>query len=202
MIDPQPNSPLIAGTPRPANPRVVVVGGGLAGMAAAVALESIGLNVTLLESRRLFGGGAGSYEDPQTGQQLDNCQHVLLGCCTNLIDFYRRIGASHLLRFGRTIHFRDHAGRRYDLCGTDPLPAPLHLAPSLLRFGALSIIERTALLRAMLAMMQINSAARGQLSDVPFGQWLDEHDQPQSLIEKFYDRSEEHTSELQSRVDI
>ena len=73
--------------------RVVVVGGGLAGMATAVALESAGATVTLLEARRSLGGRAGSYEDPQTGEQLDNCQHVLLGCCTNLLDFYRRIGA-------------------------------------------------------------------------------------------------------------
>src|SRR5437870_4771607 len=71
--------------------RVSVVGGGLAGMASAVALESAGINVTLLEARRILGGRAGSFEDPQTGELLDNCQHALLGCCTNLIDFYKRI---------------------------------------------------------------------------------------------------------------
>ncbi|MGA3067759.1 MAG: FAD-dependent oxidoreductase, partial [Tepidisphaeraceae bacterium] len=72
-----------------AEERVVVVGGGLAGMAAAVALESRGRRVTLLEARKTLGGRAGSFEDPQTGETLDNCQHVLLGCCTNLLDFYR-----------------------------------------------------------------------------------------------------------------
>ena len=63
-----------------ASQRVVVVGGGLAGMAAAAALESAGIAVALLESRKTLGGRAGSFEDPQTGEALDNCQHVLLGC--------------------------------------------------------------------------------------------------------------------------
>src|SRR5215216_560008 len=97
--------------------RVVVVGGGLAGMAAAVALESAGLDVTLIEARKTLGGRAGSFEEPQTGEELDNCQHVLLGCCTNLVDFYRRAGSQHLIRFERTIHFRDARGGRHDLFG-------------------------------------------------------------------------------------
>ena len=62
---------------RPAT--AVVVGGGLAGMAAAVALQSAGVRVTLLESRRGLGGRAGSFVDPQSGEEIDNCQHVLLG---------------------------------------------------------------------------------------------------------------------------
>src|SRR5208282_129885 len=89
----------LAGGPREVRAmgkRVVVVGGGLAGMAAAVALESAGQVVTLIEARKTLGGRAGSFEDPQTGEILDNCQHVLLGCCTNLLDFYRRIGVQHL----------------------------------------------------------------------------------------------------------
>ena len=93
--------------------RVVIVGGGLAGMAAAVALESAGAHVTLLESRKSLGGRASSFEDPQTGETLDNCQHVLLGCCTNLIDFYRRVGVEHLIRYERTVHFLDPQGRKH-----------------------------------------------------------------------------------------
>src|SRR5262252_4131883 len=91
--------------------RVIVVGGGLAGMSAAVALESAGAGVTLIEARRTLGGRAGSFQDPQTGEMLDNCQHVLLGCCTNLIDFYRRIGVLPKIRFHDAIHFRDETGR-------------------------------------------------------------------------------------------
>jgi zeta-carotene desaturase len=167
--------------------RVIVIGGGLAGMAAAVALQSVGVNVSLLEARRSLGGRAGSFDDPHSGEVLDNCQHVLLGCCTNLLDFYRRIGASDLIRFERTIHFRDSRGGRHDLWGIRGWPAPLNLGPSLVAFNALSIAERIALSRAMLAMMQMGRAGRMALSDVSFGDWLDEQRQPNSLIEKFYD---------------
>src|SRR5271170_122017 len=103
------------GAPNVGVPRVVVVGGGLAGMAATVALESAGCAVTLLESRRTLGGRAGSFQDPQTGEELDNCQHVLLGCCTNLIDFYRRIGALNLIEFQPAIYLTDGVGRTYGL---------------------------------------------------------------------------------------
>ena len=168
-------------------PRVVVIGGGLAGMAAAVALAGAGAAVTLLEARRTLGGRAGSFEDPQTGETLDNCQHVLLGCCTNLVDFYRRIGVAQQIRYEKTIHFMDGNGRVYGLSGAPGLPAPLHLGPSLLRFGALTWVERAALVRAMLAMMRLGDAGRLALSDMAFGDWLDEHRQPASLVRKLYD---------------
>jgi zeta-carotene desaturase len=168
------------------NPNVIIIGGGLAGMAAAVALESAGVGVTLLESRRSLGGRAGSFEDPQTGEQLDNCQHVLLGCCTNLLDFYDRLGVKNLIRFERTIHFRDAEGR-YDLYGTNGFPAPTHLSASFMLFGVLTWGERIAYSRAMLAMLRMGHGGRAALENVSFGQWLDEHHQPASLIDKLYD---------------
>src|SRR5438045_1625900 len=140
--------------------RVIIVGAGLAGMAAAVALESAGASVTLVEARRSLGGRAGSYEDPQTGQTLDNCQHVLLGCCTNLKDFYNRLGVANKIRYEREIVFADARGRRFGLSATAGLPAPLHLAASMLRFSPLSWRERRAAGRAMLAMMRLGSAGR------------------------------------------
>ncbi|HEY8748582.1 MAG TPA: hydroxysqualene dehydroxylase HpnE [Tepidisphaeraceae bacterium] len=167
--------------------RIVVVGGGLAGMATAVALESAGANVTLIEARKSLGGRAGSFEDPQTGEILDNCQHVLLGCCTNLIDFYHRLGSENLIRFERTIRFVDPRGNQYGLSGTRWLPAPLHLGPSLLRFGALTLSERVALSRAMTTMLRLGRPGRLALADVPFGQWLEEQRQPASLITKLYE---------------
>lgn len=169
------------------NPRILIIGGGLAGMAAAVALESTGAAVTLLEARRELGGRAGSFEEPQTGEQLDNCQHVLLGCCTNLIDFYRRMGVDQLIRYERTVHFLDPHGGRHDLWAIRGLPAPLHLGLSLSLFGALTLHERFAVARAMTAMLRLGRAGRGTLAGVPFGQWLDEHHQPPGLVTKFYD---------------
>jgi zeta-carotene desaturase len=167
--------------------RVVVIGGGLGGMSAAVALADAGLAVTLLEARRTLGGRAGSFDDPQTGETLDNCQHVLLGCCTNLVDFYRRIGALDHIRYDRVIRFMDPEGRTYGLSGAPGLPAPLHLGPSLLKFGALTWGERVALSRAMFAMVRLNDDERLALGDVSFGEWLDRHNQPASLVRKLYD---------------
>ena len=63
-------------------PTVAVVGGGLAGLAAACALADSGLQVTVFERRPYLGGRASSYQHPSTGEVVDNCQHVLLGCCT------------------------------------------------------------------------------------------------------------------------
>jgi squalene-associated FAD-dependent desaturase len=166
---------------------IVVVGGGLAGMAAAVALESQGQTVTLLESRKTLGGRAGSFEDPQTGEILDNCQHVLLGCCVNLIDFYQRIGAADRIHWESTIHFFDPQGREHRLWAMSGLPAPLHLALSGAMFGALTFSERLALSRAMLAMLRLGKNERARLADISFGQWLKDHHQPDTLIDKFYD---------------
>jgi len=156
-------------------------------MAAAVALESAGVSVTLIEARKTLGGRAGSFEDPQTGQVLDNCQHVLLGCCTNLIDFYRRIGSANRIHWEKTIRFVDANGRMYSLSATRGLPAPLHLGLSGLSFAALSIPERISLAKGMLSMLRLGVAGRNALGDISFKQWLRQHNQPESLIDKFYE---------------
>jgi squalene-associated FAD-dependent desaturase len=166
---------------------VVIIGGGLAGMAAAAALDSAGLHVTLIEARKTLGGRAGSFRDPITDEVLDNCQHVLLGCCTNLLDFYRRLGVAERIQFENAIHFLDGEGSSFNLFGVRGLPAPLHLGPAFLGFTALTATERLALSRAMLAMMRLGRAGRLALDDLPFGAWLEQLRQPASLIRKLYD---------------
>jgi phytoene dehydrogenase-like protein len=81
------------------NSSVAVVGGGLAGLAAGCALAGRGFRVTLFERRPYLGGRASSYQHPGTGEVVDNCQHVLLGCCTNLIEFYERLGVESKIRW-------------------------------------------------------------------------------------------------------
>src|SRR5947209_11726790 len=78
--------------------RVVIIGGGLAGLAAATALAPRGFEVTLLEARSRLGGRASSFQDAASGQLLDTCQHVSMGCCTNLAHLCQTVGISHLLR--------------------------------------------------------------------------------------------------------
>ena len=166
--------------------RVVVIGGGLAGMAAAMALESAGLRVTLIEARPSLGGRAGSFIDPHSGQELDHGQHVLLGCCTNLIDFYRRLGTLHQIRWQRTIHFLD-ARSHGDLWSMPGLPAPFHLTAAVLLLRTLNAGERRSLIGAMAAMMRIGREGRRRLADIEFGQWLREHRQDEQLVRRFYD---------------
>jgi zeta-carotene desaturase len=170
---------------------VLVVGGGLAGIAAAVALADRGLRVTLLESRFALGGRASSFENKDTADNapelLDNCQHVLLGCCTNLLDLYRRLGVQDRVGFHRSVHFLDARGRRHSIWGVNWLPSPLHLGFSMPLFGALTLGERASVVRAMLAMLRLGRTGRDRLDALSFGDWLKQHKQSDSLIKKFYD---------------
>ncbi len=92
-------------------PTVGIVGGGLAGLSAACALADAGYKVTLFERRAFLGGRASSYEHPGTGEVVDNCQHVLLGCCTNLLDLYHRLGVEDKVRWYKRITFIEPGGR-------------------------------------------------------------------------------------------
>src|SRR5262245_28444805 len=83
---------------------VVVVGGGLAGLAAATALATRGVRVTLLESRPRLGGRAGSFQDP-SGQLIDTCQHVSMGCCTYFARFCKTLGIDHFLQRQKSLYF-------------------------------------------------------------------------------------------------
>src|SRR6516164_9540726 len=113
-------------------PKVVIIGGGLAGLAAATALAPRGFRVTILESRGRLGGRAGSFVDPASGQLTDACQHVSMGCCTNFAYFCRQIRIDSLLEPQRCLFFLTPEGR-VSRFFSDYLPAPLHLARSFLR---------------------------------------------------------------------
>ena len=91
--------------PTPPRPHIAIVGGGLAGLATASALVDRGLRITILESRPRLGGRASSFNDPATGELVDNCQHVSMACCTNLADFCRRVGIDAMFRRERGAGF-------------------------------------------------------------------------------------------------
>jgi squalene-associated FAD-dependent desaturase len=131
---------------------VVVVGGGLAGLAAAAGLVETGLEVTVMEGRRRAGGRAASFEDPVSGGLVDACQHVAMGCCTNFIDLCRRAGLDAALRRDRTLWFIGPDGDRSRCTPARWLPAPLHLAPLLFRMRHFSFAEKIALVAGMLRL--------------------------------------------------
>ncbi|MEM1445596.1 MAG: hydroxysqualene dehydroxylase HpnE [Planctomycetota bacterium] len=169
--------------------RVIVVGGGVAGIAAAVDLAQRGADVTLLEQRPRLGGRASSMDDPKTGRLIDNCQHVLTRACTALIDLYERLGVCEHIRWTDTLWFADPETptRWHDIRGDD-LPAPMHLARPMLRFGLLTTRERFDVSRAMLSVMQAGSTrrARAAMNDRSFADWLEEQGQSAALIDKFW----------------
>ena len=131
-------------TPRPIQgSTVAIAGGGLAGLAAGCALSSAGFKVTLFERRPYLGGRASSYQHPGTGEVVDNCQHVLLGCCTNLIDLYRRTAVEEKIRWYDNLTFLEPGGRA-SIIHPSRLPAPLHAGPSFLRAHCLSFADKLA----------------------------------------------------------
>ncbi|HZD50320.1 MAG TPA: hydroxysqualene dehydroxylase HpnE [Silvibacterium sp.] len=160
---------------------IVVIGGGLAGLSAACALADSGLHVQLLERRPYVGGRASSYEHPGTGEVIDNCQHVLIGRCTNLIDLYRRLDALDAIRWYDHFTFIEPGGRR-TLLQPSSLPAPLHTSLSFLGAPAFSIADKLAIVRGMFAFL----TGIPEDTDENFAHWLTRHGQTPRAIQRFW----------------
>jgi squalene-associated FAD-dependent desaturase len=160
---------------------VAIVGGGLAGLAAGCALAEAGLRVTVFERRPYVGGRASSYEHPGTGEVVDNCQHVLLGCCTNLIDFYDRLGVSGKIRWFDELTFIEPGGRASKMSPSF-LPAPMHNVPTFLGARMLGANDKFAVARAMAAI----SRGLPEDSAESFLSWLRRHNQTEQAIERFW----------------
>jgi squalene-associated FAD-dependent desaturase len=162
---------------------VLVIGGGLAGLASAVALAEAGLSVRLLERRPHAGGRAASYLLPD-GTHIDNCQHVTLGCCTNLADFYRRAGSADKIRFYDRLYFRDRLAHAATI-EASPLPPPFHLAPSFALFSGLGLADKCAIARAMIAIVR-SGGEPADAREITMLEWLRRHRQTPGAIERFW----------------
>jgi squalene-associated FAD-dependent desaturase len=160
--------------------RVAVVGAGLAGLAAAAALAQRGFAVTVHEAKPRAGGRAGSFQDPATGQLIDVCQHVSMGCCTNLAHFCRTVGIAHFLQAQEKLYFMTPDARMSEF-RADRLPAPLHLARAFAGLHFLSWTEKARLAWG-LACLRAASAA----DDPPFLPWLRQHGQSPRTIARFW----------------
>ena len=165
-------------------PRVAVIGGGLAGIAAALDCADGGAEVTLLESRRRLGGAA--YSFARDGLCADNGQHVFLRCCTAYRGFLSRIGAEDLtvLQDRMSIPVMSPRGRMGWLRRTG-LPAPLHLAGSLARYPFLGPLDRVRAVRAALALSRLDPEDP-KLDRHTFGEWLAEHGQSSAAVESLW----------------
>ncbi len=165
-------------------PRIAIIGGGLAGMSCAVALAGRGFGVELLEGRKKLGGRAGSFVDQATGDTIDHCQHVAMGCCTNFLDFCRRTGMEALFSRQRTLYFFGPDGQRSDFAPSRWLPAPLHLAGPLLGLKYLSLADKFSIARCLMAL------TRTPVEDAVDGPtvlaWLQQQRQSDAAIERFW----------------
>jgi squalene-associated FAD-dependent desaturase len=165
---------------------VIVMGGGLAGLAAGVALADAGCRVRLFEQRPYLGGRATSYALPN-GEHVDNCQHVTLGCCTNLADFYRRVGAAEKIEFFDRLVFLDPQGLT-GIMEADFLPAPIHMTGSFLFFAPLSYVDKLSIARALTAILFAGGRPKDAYGAEPISmlEWLRRRKQTPAAIERFW----------------
>jgi zeta-carotene desaturase len=168
--------------------KVVVVGGGLAGLASAAALGSADYQVELLEARPYLGGRATSYPlntgDDGTATTIDNCQHVLLRCCTNLLDFYRRLGVSDHVQFHREFYWIEPGGRT-SVMKRGWLPAPAHFTESFIKLRFLGLADKMAVANGLLSV-KYEYGKRADLESITMMDWLREKKQTPSAIERFW----------------
>jgi squalene-associated FAD-dependent desaturase len=167
-------------------PTAIVIGGGLAGLAAAVALGDAGFETDLFEARGFLGGRATSYplgagDDSET---IDNCQHILLRCCVNLIDFYRRLGVLDRIQFHRKFYFIEPGGRTSALAA-GRFPKPLHFTESFAKLHYLSWPDKLGIARGLLAIRRERNQ-RQDLDRITMLHWLREKRQTQRAIERFW----------------
>jgi zeta-carotene desaturase len=164
------------------NTSVTIVGAGVAGLAAGCALADAGYRVQLLERRPYVGGRASSYEHPGTSEVIDNCQHILLGCCTNLIDLYRRLGVDDQIAWFQRFTYIEPGGRTSVL---EPswLPAPMHTAISFMRAAAFTAADKLAIAWGLSQFLLGIPDDTGE----DFAHWCQRHKQTPGAIRRFWE---------------
>lgn len=163
-------------------PHVAVVGAGLAGLAAGLELARAGCRVTLLERSRLLGGKATSFVT--AGREVDNGQHVVLGCCTSFLEMATELGMRDKLRLQERFEVLMLSERGPARLRALDLPAPLHLALPFLRFRALGSRARVAVAWALIAARRSDPAREAA---EPFATWLDRHHQGAETRRAFWE---------------
>lgn len=162
-------------------PDCLVIGGGLAGLSAAIALAETGAKVTVLERRPETGGRAYSYPHPALGEIVDS-QHVTLGCCTNLVDLLTSAGADQRLRWYDELVFLQPSGPK-TILRPSVLPAPAHQTLSFLQTPMLSLVDKAGIARGLLEFLR----GYPQEDDEAFSTWLVRTRQTERSIRHFWE---------------
>ena len=152
-------------------------------MSCAVALAESGVRVRLLEKKPHLGGRATSYTLPD-GSEVDNCQHLTLGCCTNLADFFRRVGADGKIRTYDQLYLVDRTGAHATM-KAGILPPPFHMAGSMAFFGALSTADKRCIGRALVQIARAGGRPAG-IDGITMLEWLRRMEQTPEAIARFW----------------
>jgi squalene-associated FAD-dependent desaturase len=160
---------------------VIVIGAGLAGLSAAVALSQDGARVTLLERRPYIGGRAYSYDHPALEETIDS-QHVVLGCCTNLLELARQAGMAETIRWYNELLFLEPNGNR-SLLRPSGLPAPMHQTMSFLKAPMLGLEDKAAVASGLLRFLR--SYPQDDMES--FASWLKRTGQTERAIRHFWE---------------
>jgi zeta-carotene desaturase len=167
--------------------KVLIAGGGLAGLSAAAALGGAGYEVDLFEARPFLGGRATSYAMTAAegdSEVIDNCQHILLRCCVNLLDFYNRLGVRDRIKFYREFFFLEPGGH-LSVLRRGRLPAPFHFTGSFWRMHCLSRADKAGIARALLALRR-ERTRRKDLDRISMLDWLLQKRQTPHAIDRFW----------------
>ncbi len=162
---------------------LAIIGGGLAGIAAAEVASRQGIRVTLFERARVLGGRAASLLEPDTGQWIDNGQHVTMGCCVELLELHRRLGLDSHFKRVDSVPFLQKDGRRWDLAPTSFLPKSFQLLPSLLTIPFLSWRDRIA---SVLLLRSLARPAKADEVDLPLLHWLRQRKASQAAMDALW----------------
>jgi squalene-associated FAD-dependent desaturase len=168
---------------------VAIIGSGLAGLACGCELADRGHRVTLFERRPWAGGKAYSFVDAETGQTIDNGQHIFMRCTTAYIDLLTRLGTLPRTRMQERLRVPVlDADGRVAVIAASPLPAPMHLLPSFAGYAHLPVLERARVAQAAATIARMSPAERdGFDDDRTFADWLRSRGQSETSISEFWD---------------
>ncbi|MBI3193402.1 MAG: oleate hydratase [Ignavibacteriae bacterium] len=152
---------------------IIIIGGGLSGLASAVELASRGAQVTLFEQSPKLGGRCYSYVDETTGDVVDNGQHVLVGAYHNTLRYLEMIGTRSLLTVQDKLSLTFfHPQKRFHTFSVSSLPRPFHLTAGMLKFSLLSFWERKRLLNVGRELQHWNQKKEERLARLTIDEWL------------------------------
>ncbi len=166
---------------------VIVIGGGLSGLAAAIKLSLSGAKVVLLEQKSILGGRTYSFTDPKTGDEVDNGQHILVGAYHNTLKYLDLIGTKHFLkRQNKPRLYFHHPQKGLHTFEISNLPKPFDITAAMLNYKILSFRERNKLLRVGLELKRWNEKLERKLSLLSVESWLDSLNQSEEAKQCFW----------------